>query len=165
MAVLLFVLFWIILAVGLVVIAMTAGRRRSGGSTPGRGGRAHWYALFAATLLLFGIGVPVASSIGNDDNSKKIPQADISKLSAAQIEGRQIFAQYCHWCHTLKAAAANASVGPNLDQLRPTKAVVLDAIKNGRARGNGAMPKDLVVGQEAEDVANFVSAAVGHGGK
>ena len=38
---------------------------------------------------------------------------------------------------------------------------MLDAIHNGRARGNGAMARDLVVGQDAEDVAAFVARAVG----
>ena len=61
-------------------------------------------------------------------------------------------------CHTLEAANAVAQVGPNLDTLRPTKALVLDAIENGRARGNGAMARNLVIGEDAEDVAEFVAA-------
>ena len=45
-----------------------------------------------------------------------------------------------------------AQVGPNLDNLRPPEKLVLDAIHNGRARGNGQMAADLVEGEDAEDV-------------
>jgi mono/diheme cytochrome c family protein len=164
MAVLLFVLFWVILAVALVLTGLLAGRRRRGGA-PRRGGRALWYAGFVVVLVIFGAGIPIAASLGNESNAKKIPAEDISSLTPAQEHGRLLFAKYCKLCHTLKAANTYASVGPNLDQLRPTKALVLDAVRNGRARGNGAMGKNLVVGQDAQDVASFVSAAVGNGGK
>ena len=38
---------------------------------------------------------------------------------------------------------------------------MLDAIENGRARGNGQMAGGLYTGADAEDVANFVAKAVG----
>ena len=38
---------------------------------------------------------------------------------------------------------------------------MLDAIENGRARGNGQMAADLYTGEEAENVAAFVAKAVG----
>ena len=53
-------------------------------------------------------------------------------------------------------------VGPNLDQLHPAKAIILNAIATGRARGNGQMPAGLVVGEDAQNVANYVSAVAGH---
>src|SRR3954447_4978608 len=166
MAVLLFVLFWAILAVALLAVGLLGGRRRrSSAAAPRRGGRGWWYVAFGATLVLFGALLPIAASTGARDNSKEIASAGISNLSDNAEHGRELFAKYCVLCHTLKAANAVASVGPNLDQLRPTKALVLDAIRNGRARGNGAMAKDLVVGSDAQDVASFVSAAVGQGGK
>ena len=52
-------------------------------------------------------------------------------------------------------------MGPNLDQLRPPKALILDAIQKGRARGQGQMPAGLVDGQDAQDVAAFVAAVAG----
>jgi mono/diheme cytochrome c family protein len=165
MAVLLFALFWILLAVTLVLVGITAGRRRRGGVNTRRGGRAYWYAAFALVLIVFGAGLPIAASFGNEDNSNSIPTAGITHLTAAQQRGRQLFAMNCRICHTLQAAHSVAQVGPNLDQLRPTKALILDALKHGRARGNGAMAANLVVGQDAQDVADFVSAAVGQSGK
>ena len=38
---------------------------------------------------------------------------------------------------------------------------MLDAIHNGRANGNGQMAADLVEGQDAEAVAEFVAVAGG----
>ena len=58
-----------------------------------------------------------------------------------------------------------AQVGPNLDNLRPPEKLVLDAIHNGRARGNGQMAADLVEGEDADDVAAYVAKAVGQTGE
>ena len=86
-------------------------------------------------------------------------------LTELQQRGRELFSQRCKNCHTLAAAEATARVGPNLDDLRPPKALVLDAIKNGRARGNGNMPAEVVQGEDAEAVAQFVAVAVGNPAK
>jgi mono/diheme cytochrome c family protein len=92
-----------------------------------------------------------------------IPAANVSNLTASEEHGRQLFGQRCGACHTLKAANAIATVGPNLDQLRPPKVLVLDAIAHGRARGNGNMPAQIYVGKDAQDVANFVAKVAGAG--
>jgi mono/diheme cytochrome c family protein len=162
MAVLVFVLFWVLVAISLVVMGIRSGR----GGKPTevqvrRGGRAYWYVAFAIVLLGFGAGIPIAASFGRDDDSRAVPQADINDLNAREEHGRELFHQFCSVCHSLKAARAVARVGPDLDTLRPTKPLVLDAVKNGRARGNGAMARNLVVGEDAEDVADFVALAVG----
>jgi mono/diheme cytochrome c family protein len=167
MAVIAFALFWVVLGVGLFFIAISGG---PGGArerlhTQSRRGRKGAYLAFAVVFILFGIAVPIAASLGVRHDRDEIPQANISSLTAGQEHGRKIFSEYCRLCHTLQAANAVASVGPNLDTLKPTKALVLNAIQNGRARGNGAMAKDLVVGQDAQDVASFVSKAVGNNGK
>ncbi len=162
MAVLIFVLFWIAVAVGLVVLGLRSGRRgQPGGVQMRRGGRWYWYASFAFVLLGFGGGIPIASSLGRVDDSKTNPRAGIKELTAAEEHGRELFSQFCSMCHSLDAASAVAQVGPDLDNLRPTKALVIDAIEKGRARGNGAMAPNLVVGEDAEDVAEFVAVAVG----
>ena len=75
-------------------------------------------------------------------------------------EGKQIFTQSCGTCHTLSDAGTNGSVGPNLDQLKPDKARVQSAIENGGA-GTGAMPANIVTGEEAEAVATYVSSVAG----
>ena len=65
-------------------------------------------------------------------------------------------------------------LGPNLDVLisgingsSPADTIknrvtfIEDAIKNGRARGSGQMPAELLDGQDAQDVANFVAQVAG----
>jgi mono/diheme cytochrome c family protein len=115
---------------------------------------------FLIALVVLGIGIP-AAVIAAVDNRDSIPEANVSNLTPAEKEGRKLFGERCANCHTLQAANAVAQVGPNLDDLRPPKNLVLDAIHNGRARGNGNMAADLVEGQDAEDVAAFVAKAVG----
>ena len=95
------------------------------------------------------------------DGRSDIPEANVSNLTAAEKHGRELFGQRCANCHTLKASNAVAQVGPNLDTLRPPENLVLDAIKNGRAPGNGQMAANLVEGEDAEDVAAYVAKAVG----
>jgi mono/diheme cytochrome c family protein len=103
--------------------------------------------------------------IAGDKRKKDDAAANLYNLTAAEQHGRELFGERCRNCHTLKAANAVAQVGPNLDQLRPPKALVLNAIHNGRAKGNGQMAADLVEGQDAEDVASFVAKAVGQPSK
>jgi hypothetical protein len=80
--------------------------------------------------------------------------------SAASEEGKLIFTQSCGTCHTLADAGTNGQVGPNLDQLKPNKARVEAAIKNG-GTGSGTMPACIVSGQEETQVADYVSSVAG----
>jgi cytochrome c6 len=80
--------------------------------------------------------------------------------ATASAEGKQIFIQSCGTCHTLADAGTNGKVGPVLDDLKPDKARVENAIKNGGA-GSGAMPANIVTGKEAEAVATYVSSVAG----
>jgi mono/diheme cytochrome c family protein len=80
--------------------------------------------------------------------------------------GAMIFHERCSGCHTLSYAAAEGSAikpndkeykdGPNFDQRREDENSVLYAIQNG-GFSSGPMPQDIVVGQDAQDVAKFLS--------
>jgi mono/diheme cytochrome c family protein len=109
--------------------------------------------------LAFGVAIPVAVGIANADRDEESRGG--VELTADQTEGRHLFVRNCGTCHTLAAASTAGRIGPNLDQLRPPKALTLDAIEKGRARGQGQMPAELLVGKEAEDVAAFLEAAAG----
>jgi mono/diheme cytochrome c family protein len=162
MSTLIFVLVWVVLGLGLLLIAMSGGP--SGAAqrmmSTSRVARRIAVTLFALLAIVLGVFVPaavIAAVSGRDD----IPEANVSGLTEAEKNGRELFGQRCANCHTLKAANAIASIGPDLDQLRPQKALVLDAIENGRARGNGQMAGGLYTGADADDVASFVAKAVG----
>jgi mono/diheme cytochrome c family protein len=162
MAVLAFVLFWLLLGLGLLLVALRGGRSSAADAQrrPRRSRRVGGLG-FLLALLILGVGVPAAViATVNDRNS--IPEAGVSDLTPFEKHGRDLFggAAQCKNCHTLAAANTGATVGPNLDQRRPPYNLVLDAIKNGRAAGNGAMAADLVQGHDAEAVAAFVAKAV-----
>ena len=77
-------------------------------------------------------------------------------------QGAVLFSERCSGCHTLKAAGAQGTgnrgervQGPNLDQRQETEDDVLYAIRNGGFSG-AIMPQNIVVGEEAEEVARFV---------
>ena len=162
MSTLIFVLVWVAVALGLVLVAMSGG---PGGALKGlmsdsRGSRRFAIVAFFGAMLVLGVGVPAAviASVSDQDD---IPEANVTGLTESEKHGRELFGLRCANCHTLTAANAVAEVGPNLDELRPPKALVLNAIENGRSRGNGQMAAGLYTGQDAEDVANFVAKAVG----
>ncbi|HEX8105516.1 MAG TPA: cytochrome c [Solirubrobacteraceae bacterium] len=166
MSALLFVLVFVGLGLGVLFLAMSGTRRRAAGpemESKARGRRRLALAGFAVAFVLLAFGVP-AAVIAAMEGRNSVPEAGITSLTASEESGRTLFGQHCKNCHTLKAASAVAAVGPNLDQLAPPKALVLDAIKNGRARGNGQMAAGLVEGKEAQDVASFVAKAVGKAG-
>jgi mono/diheme cytochrome c family protein len=166
MSTLIFVLVWVVLGLGLVLVAMSGG---PGGAlqrvmSTSRRGRRVAALLFTIALLGLGIGVPAAviAAISSDDS---IPEANVTNLTPSEKHGRDLFGRRCAMCHTLKAANAIAEIGPNLDTVRPNKALALDAIKKGRANGKGQMAANLYTGKDAEDVASFVAKAVGQTGQ
>ena len=74
--------------------------------------------------------------------------------------GKAVFASAgCGSCHTLAAAGATATVGPNLDETQPSSDLVVERVTNG----SGAMPsfKDSLTEPQIEDVAAFVSESAG----
>ena len=74
--------------------------------------------------------------------------------------GSAVFASAgCSGCHTLKAAGASGTVGPNLDQLRPSAATVSGIVRSG----GGAMPSFSRKLRDAQiaAVATYVSTVAG----
>ena len=82
-------------------------------------------------------------------------------------EGAVLFAERCSGCHTLEAAGTQGTAnrklrvqGPDLDQRPETYEDVLFAIRNGGFAG-ALMPQNIVVGDDAEKVAQFVADHAG----
>jgi mono/diheme cytochrome c family protein len=157
-----FVVIFIVIGLTVVFAAMRGGRRRGAGARrpEGRGTRRAWAVGLPLAMVVLGLGIPLLVLVANADNHAKRGPSGVD-LTSAEAHGREVFAKNCTQCHTLGGSGAVGKVGPNLDNLRPPAALILDAIKNGRARGNGQMPANLVQGQDARDVAAFVAAVAG----
>lgn len=121
-------------------------------------------------VLLLGIGAvavaTLASACGTETVS--VPRAG---ADAPLHHGAELFSQRCSGCHTLNQAAAHGSAsnpriaqsnsGPNFN-VRCERPItrVLYAIENGGFSG-AYMPQNIVVGQDAIDVAKFISTYAG----
>jgi mono/diheme cytochrome c family protein len=156
-----FVLFWVILGLAVVLGAMRSGSRGPLLDPRKRGARRTLYVLAGLAIAVFGIGIPVLAGVLGGSNAKAGPSG--IELTAQEERGRELFSQGCAQCHDLDASAAVGRVGPDLDVLRPPKDLVVNAIEQGRARGQGQMPSQLFEGEEAEDVAAYVERVAGRG--
>ena len=92
--------------------------------------------------------------------------------SDPNYEGARIFEQRCSGCHSLSVAGTQGSAdnvhnrerrdGPNFNQRHVDRDQVLYAIANG-GYSSQWMPQDIVVGEDAEKVADFLAEFSGRG--
>ena len=128
-------------------------------------------ALAAAAIcavVVFGCGGGSDSETVNQRTSQSgapEPGGTEQPLSPSQQHGRELFVQHCGSCHTFDAAGTVGQIGPNLDDIAVSEADVLHAIRTGggsHSHGAGGrtgnMPRNLVTGKDAREVASFVGA-------
>jgi mono/diheme cytochrome c family protein len=151
--------FFVVLAVAIFAVAMRSGHRPA---RPRPGGRWHPGTGLAigAVILLFGLVVPALVVVWNSESHARGAIGGV-ELTAAEQRGREMFQTDCGMCHTLRDAGAVGRVGPDLDELRPSAALTVNAIREGRARGLGQMPAGLLDGEDARAVADYVAAVAG----
>ena len=97
---------------------------------------------------------------------------EVSTQNAALHHGAVLFNQRCSGCHTLDVASAEGSKptgqvsggertnGPNFNVRKENREDVLFAIRNGGFSG-AIMPANVVMGQDAQDVALFLERYAG----
>jgi cytochrome c5 len=172
LAVWLFVAFWVLLGVALFFVAIRGGIGgvREVFQTQTLGARRFFNLSFVVLFVGFGLVLPAVLLIGNHANASA--QVGGMRLTRAEKTGRELFGQHCAFCHTLAAANAVGKIGPNLDTLQPAESLVLHTILNGCLQnppsgssetclGNGTMPANVLQGQQADQVAKFVSKVAG----
>jgi mono/diheme cytochrome c family protein len=124
--------------------------------------------LLALTLALLALGV---SGCGGGEKVKALPDTVIGtlpkqtttastgpSLKGDPAAGKKIFQSAgCTGCHTLKDAGSTGTVGPNLDDAKPSVELAIDRVTNG----SGAMPpfKGQLSDQQIADVAAYVHQA------
>jgi cytochrome c551 len=111
----------------------------------------------AALLLAAAVGLS-ACSFGTQGIS-------VAK-SSPYYRGAVLFRDHCSGCHTLKVVGAEGSAtsiknrvktnGPNFNIRPETEEQVLYAIRNGGFSG-AIMPENVVVGDDAKEVAKFLA--------
>ncbi len=94
------------------------------------------------------------------------------KVEQADRSGAELFYERCSGCHTLDVAASQGSRpsrsvnggertnGPNFNVRKENRDDVLYAIRNGGFSG-AIMPENIVVGDEAEKVAEYLARYAG----
>jgi mono/diheme cytochrome c family protein len=98
-----------------------------------------------------------SGSSGSSGSSSSKPTGAPSGAAA----GAAVFSSAgCPTCHTLKAANASGTVGPNLDQLKPSADTVRSVVSSGSA-GMPSFSGQLSSAQIAA-VASYVSSVAGH---
>lgn len=118
-----------------------------------------WVSCAAAGLLLAGCGGTVGYSEGTGDRAN----------------GKVLFTENCGSCHTLADAGTTGQIGPNLDEAFYASRrdglgqETIQQVVRGQIAypvvttptGAPGMPADIVTGQDAEDVASYVTAVAG----
>jgi len=101
-------------------------------------------------------------------------EIEVPEQDASLREGAELFNERCSGCHSLDAANAYGSKppgeleggertnGPNFNVRQVSKDDALFAIRNGGFSG-AIMPANIVVGQNAERVADFLAEYSGKG--
>ena len=107
------------------------------------------------------VATDVASVAGLDASGQIIDPANPPKpTQPGSTDGKTVFATAgCTGCHTLKAAGSTGTVGPNLDEAKPSKDLVIDRVTNGQ----GGMPsfKGQLSEAQIQAVADYVSSNAG----
>jgi mono/diheme cytochrome c family protein len=114
-------------------------------------------------------GMPADLVTGSDADAVAAYVASVAGLPVAggggggaggSTDGKTIFTSAgCVSCHTLAAAGSSGTVGPNLDQAKPSEQLVIDRVTNGK----GAMPsfKGQLTAEQIRAVAKFVAENAG----
>jgi mono/diheme cytochrome c family protein len=73
--------------------------------------------------------------------------------------GAVVFKAQCISCHTLKAAKASSTIGPNLDKKKPAYALVVTRVTKGKGVMPGYGTSGLLTKKQIQDVAAYVFAS------
>jgi mono/diheme cytochrome c family protein len=102
-------------------------------------------------------------------------EIQVPEDEATARRGAELFYERCSGCHSLDAANAYGSKppgelesgertnGPNFNERKESRDDVLFAIRNGGFSG-AIMPANIVVGEDAQAVAEFLAKYSGRGG-
>jgi cytochrome c6 len=101
----------------------------------------------------------VAGYVGTVAGTGRQPPERPEPGEPGPIDGKEIFTTECAACHTLADAGTSGTVGPNLDESRPSKELAVDRVTNGQ----GVMPpfKESLSPEQIQAVAEYVASVAG----
>jgi len=112
----------------------------------------------AATTIVLLLGATAIGACGSQEN--QVPK------SSPYYRGSVLFLNHCSGCHTLSVVGAEGSAtsiknrvrtnGPNFNYRKENVEQVLYALRNGGFSG-AIMPQNIVVGEQAQAVAEFLA--------
>jgi mono/diheme cytochrome c family protein len=157
---LLIIVPFVAIGIGVIFVAFSGGPGAAREAYLTRGRRS-----FPLVILLLylgaGVAVPAAVIASRGESEGAVGKLRTEDPTASEEEGKELFIQTCKSCHTLDAVNARGVTGPDLDDLGGLdRQRVLSAIRRG-GTGQGRMPAGLLQGQDAQDVALYVSRVAG----
>jgi mono/diheme cytochrome c family protein len=162
MDVLIILIPFTLLGIGVVFVAFSGGPGRAREMYLSRGGRG-FRTLMVVLYLGLGVGVPAVVIATRGEAEGGVGPLRTASLNGADERGKQLFRETCASCHSLRAVNARGVTGPNLDEIGDvTRQRVLNAIRRG-GTGQKRMPSGLLRGEDAQDVAGYVSKVAGRG--
>jgi cytochrome c553 len=117
----------------------------------------------AIPVLYIGLGVAIPAVVIAGREAKEGNTGSLANTvpSHRLQDGKNLFQATCSTCHSLRAVNARGVTGPDLDGLAPlNKGRVLAAIQNGGTKQR-KMPANLLQGENAEAVAEYVAHVAG----
>ena len=155
-----FLVPFVLLGVAVLFIAFSGGPGAAREAYLTRGGRLFKIAI-PVIYLVAGVAVPALILSNKGEAAGGVGALKSEKLTAQTERGKDLFQQQCASCHSLAAVNARGVTGPDLDDIgEVTPKRILNAIKNG-GTGQERMPAGLLEGDEAQDVAKYVSEVAG----
>jgi glucose dehydrogenase len=109
-------------------------------------------------IVAYSLSAPASSSTSSSTTTSSSSSAAAAAVSVKA--GMKVFdTAGCATCHTLAAAGSTGTVGPNLDQLKPSDSAVVTQVTNG----GGGMPAfgSTLSKSQIQSVALFVSSVAG----
>ena len=117
-----------------------------------------------AEIVAYSLSAPAGGSTATNTTTNTTTSSSTStsggSSSAVSLKaGMSVFESTCAGCHTLAAAGSTGTVGPNLDQLKPSDALVIHQVTNG----GGGMPAfgSSLSQTQIKAVALYVSSVAG----
>jgi mono/diheme cytochrome c family protein len=152
--------------------APSAPRPRQAGFEPPRkpagrriGATIQRFGFLIAAVVVIGGAVAYGVVQGNRQNRRGIEDTTTEQATQAPFRSNQdtakgqpvkeVFSHACGTCHTLRRAGVKGIIGPDLDKAVLTQREVREMIRTGSL--DTIMPKNLLVGRDADRVAKYVA--------